>query len=142
MKIRQLSIFLENRPGRLARALRILAQAGCDLRAATLVDSSEFGLLRLITPDPAKAERALAAAGFASAASEVLAVEVPDRAGGLAGVLDAVDAAGLNLEYCYAFSERKGEAACVLFRFGDPDAAIAALGRAGIRVLDPVALLG
>lgn len=140
MKIRQLSVFLENRPGRLARACRTLADAGLSIITATLVDTKEFGILRLIVADPAAAERVLTAAGYAVNAVEVVAVEVMDRAGGLADVLTAMDAAGINVEYCYAFTERRGDRAAVVFRFPDPDAAIAALTRAGVRIVSQVEL--
>jgi hypothetical protein len=140
MKIRQLSVFLENRPGRLSRACRTLADAGISITTATLVDTKEFGILRLIVADPDAGERTLVAAGYAVNVVEVVAVEVVDRAGGLADVLAAMDAARINVEYCYAFTERRGDRAAVVFRFPDPDAAIAALTQVGVRVFSQVDL--
>jgi hypothetical protein len=140
MKIRQLSVFLENRPGRLARACRVLADAGISIITATLVDTKEFGILRLIVPDAAAGERALTAAGYAVNTADVVAVEVLDRPGGLADVLAAMDAAGINVEYCYAFTERRGDRAAVVFRLPDPDRAITALTQAGVKMFSRVEL--
>lgn len=138
MKLIQLSVFLENRPGRLARACRVLADAGIDIVAANVVDTREFGILRLIVADAEAATKALAGAGYAVNRAEVVAVEVADRPGSMAVILEALDAAGVNVEYAYAFTERRGARAALVFRFAQPEAAIAALRRAGIPVIGPV----
>lgn len=138
MKITQLSVFLENRPGRLARACRVLADAGIDIVTLNLVDTREFGILRLIVADAGAAVRELTAAGYGVNQAEVVAVEVADRPGGMATVLDVLDRAQVNVEYAYAFTERRGAQAAVVFRFAQPDAAITALGAAGITVISPV----
>ena len=135
MKVRQISIFLENRSGRLASVLKEVGRAGVNIRALSLADTSDFGILRLIVDDVDKGVQALKSTGHTVSLTDVLAVEVPDRPGGLAGILDALSAASLNVEYMYAFVCRATEKAVVVFRFEDANAAIAALGDAGISIL-------
>lgn len=146
MKIQQLSLFVENRPGSLRAPCKILADAGIDLLSLTLADTEEFGILRLIVEDWRRAEQVLAAAGVMSKVVEVVAVRVPQKPGGLLSVLEALDAAHQSIEYMYAFSgmcggRRAGDHAVLVFRFADADAAIAALARAGIAAMDPGELL-
>ncbi|MGA3373448.1 MAG: ACT domain-containing protein [Terracidiphilus sp.] len=135
MKIQQISLFIENKPGHIAAPIRLLAQAGVDIRSLYLADTQEFGIVRMIVSDWQKAAEVLDAEGFVVKATEVLAVEVPDHPGGLADVLDALDGSGINIEYMYAFPHQQGEEAILIFRFGDPDAAIARFQAAGINVL-------
>jgi hypothetical protein len=135
MKIQQISLFVENKPGHIAAPARLLAGAGVDIRSLYLADTQEFGIVRMIVSDWQKAAEVLEAEGFVVKATEVLAVEVPDHPGGLADVLDALDGSGINIEYMYAFPYQQGEEAVLIFRFGDPDAAIARLQAAGINVL-------
>ena len=142
MKIRQLSVFLENRPGRLSALCRTLADAGVNLSTLTLAETGEFGLLRLITPDPDKARQVVERAGYAATMTEVVALQVPDRPGGLASVLHALEASGISVEYMYAFAMRAGGDAIMIFRFGDMDRAIAVLQTAGIGVFKAVDLFG
>ncbi len=142
MKIRQLSIFLENRPGRLSALCRTLADAGVNLSTLTLAETGEFGLLRLITPDPDKARQVVERAGYAATMTEVVALQVPDRPGGLASVLRALEAPGISVEYMYAFAMRAGGDAIMIFRFDDMDRAIAVLQAAGIGVFKAVDLFG
>ena len=140
MKITQLSVFLENRPGRLSALCRTLADAGVNLSTLMLSDNGEFGLLRLLTPDVDKAKATIAAAGYAVTTSEVVALQVPDRPGGLAGVLVLLEKAGVSVEYMYAFAERPGSEAVMVFRFDNTDKALAALQAAGVPVFKPVDL--
>ena len=140
MKITQLSVFLENRPGRLSALCRTLADAGVNLSTLMLSDNGEFGLLRLLTPDVDKAKATIAAAGYAVTTSEVVALQVPDRPGGLAGVLVLLEKAGVSVEYMYAFAERPGAEAVMVFRFDNTDKALAALQAAGVPVFKPVDL--
>ena len=140
MKITQLSVFLENRPGRLSALCRTLADAGVNLSTLMLSDNGEFGLLRLLTPDVDKAKATIAAAGYAVTTSDVVALQVPDRPGGLAGVLVLLEKAGVSVEYMYAFAERPGTDAVMIFRFDNTDKALAALQAAGIAVFQPVEL--
>ena len=140
MKITQLSVFLENRPGRLSALCRTLADAGVNLSTLMLSDNGEFGLLRLLTPDVDKAKATIAAAGYAVTTSDVVALQVPDRPGGLAGVLVLLEKAGVSVEYMYAFAERPGSEAVMVFRFDNTDKALAALQAAAVPVFKPVDL--
>jgi hypothetical protein len=142
MKIRQISVFLENHPGRLSALCRTLAGAGVNLSTLTLAETGEFGLLRLITPEPDKAKQVAEQAGYAVTTTEVVALQVPDRPGGLASVLAALEPAGVSVEYMYAFATRRGADAIMIFRFDDMDRALAVLQQAGIAVTKPVELFG
>jgi hypothetical protein len=135
MKIQQLSIFAENKPGHIAAPVRLLAQEGIDLRSLYLADSQQYGILRMIVSDWEKAVAVLEANDFVVKVTEVLAVEVADRPGGLTDILDALDGTGINIEYMYAFPNLCGNQAILIFRFADPDAAIARLQAAGINPL-------
>ena len=137
MRIRQISIFLENKPGQLSTICRALADAGVNLETLALADTADFGIVRLIVDDCELAETALKAKGFAVNLCEVLAVCVPDRPGGMAGVMEVLDRAGANVEYSYAFASRKGEQAIVVFRFDDNAKAEAALKAGGIELFCP-----
>ena len=135
MKVEQISIFLENKSGRLAEVTSTLAAAGINIRALSLADTADFGILRLIVNDSAKAREVLKAGGFTVGKNEVVALEVPDNPGGLSGILKLLDAAGINVEYMYAFVQRSGDNAIIIFRFDEIDKAIATLTQAGVRVL-------
>lgn len=141
MKVTQISSFIENRPGRLHAACAALAAKGVNIHALSLADTSEFGILRFVVADPAAGKAALEEAGYIAKETEVVAVEVPDDAGGLAEILAKTDAAGLNIEYMYAFSTAIGNNAVVVIRFSDPDRAIEALSKLGVNVIAPVELL-
>ncbi|MCX7048364.1 MAG: ACT domain-containing protein, partial [Candidatus Sumerlaeota bacterium] len=106
MMIRQLSVFLENKKGRLAEAAAVLAKGKINIRALSLADSADFGVLRLIVNDPDKGAECLRKAGMIVQETDVIAVEAPDRPGGLHGILKIFDAAGINIEYMYATVER------------------------------------
>ena len=138
MKIQQLSLFLENKPGRLAEPCRLLAGAGVNIRTLSLADTAQFGILRLIVSDWPKAADLFKASGYAFTTTEVLAVEVPDRPGGLAGILEIFEDGDVNIEYMYALTFGRENRAVLIFRFDQPDAAIARLREAGIGVLDSV----
>jgi hypothetical protein len=135
MKLEQLSIFLENRSGRLAEITGILARAGINIRALSLADTADFGILRLIVTQTARAVQVLREGGFTVATNEMVALEVPDRPGGLWEILKVLEGAGINVEYMYAFVHKATENAVVIFRFDEPDKAGAVLGAAGVRVL-------
>ncbi len=135
MKVRQLSVFLENRAGRLAEIVRLLGESGINIRALSLADTSDFGILRLIVNDVARAHAVLREASFTVQLTDVIAVEVPDQPGGLASVLDPLQRAGINVEYMYAFVEKATDKAVVIFRFEEPEAAVNVLRGAGISVL-------
>lgn len=136
MKVEQLSIFIENKSGRLAEVARILGEADVNIRALSLADTSDFGILRLIVNDVEKAKIVLKEKGFTVSKTEVVAVEVPDRPGGLAAILQVLDADRINVEYMYAFVERCGENAVIIFRFDEIHKAIATLRNNGFNVLE------
>jgi len=140
MKLHQLSVFSENKPGHVIAPCRLLAREGVDIRALSLADTQRFGILRLIVSDWQRAKSLLEQAGSVVKVTEVLAVEVPDRPGGLAEVLEAFEGTAINIEYMYAFPFVRGEKAVLIFRFDQPDAAIARLQEKGISVLDSGAL--
>ena len=142
MKIHQLSLFLENRPGHLVAPCRILADAGINIVTLSLADTQQFGIMRLIVRDWQRAREALQAAGLAVAVTEVLAIEVPDRPGGLADVLKVLEQSRVNVEYMYAFTSRLGDRAVLVFRFDDPDAALRALAAAQVNPVSSVDLYG
>ena len=135
MHVEQISIFIENKFGRLAEVTRILGDAGVNIRTLSLADTSDFGILRLIVNDTEKAKGVLKEKGFTVSKTEVVAVEIPDRPGGLADILQVLDASGINVEYMYAFVERCGENAVMIFRFDETLKAIAALTAKGFTVL-------
>ena len=135
MKVSQLSVFLENKSGRLADVTRSLADANINIRALSIADTIDYGLLRLIVNDPAAAKKSLVDAGFTVTLTEVLAIEVPDRPGGLAGIIDILGGSDINIEYMYAFVGKSGKNALVVFRIEKLDEAIAALKAKGVRIL-------
>jgi len=135
MKLHQLSLFLENKPGQLTAPCRLLASAGINIRTLTLADTEEFGILRLIVSDWQEGARQLEQAGYVVNVTEVVAVEVADRPGGLADLLAVFEGTGINIEYMYAFTFGRGATAVMIFRFSDPDAAIACLTSSGINVV-------
>jgi hypothetical protein len=140
MKLHQLSLFSENKPGHVTAPCRLLAREGIDIRALALADTQRFGILRMIVSDWQRAKSLLEQAGSVVKVTEVLAVEVPDHPGGLADVLEAFVGSEINIEYMYAFPFVRGEKAVLIFRFDQPDAAIEVLQAKGINVLEPGAL--
>lgn len=142
MKVEQISIFIENKSGRLAEVTSILGTAGVNIRALSLADTSDFGILRLIVNNREKAMSALKERGFTVSKTEVVAVEVPDQPGGLASILFELDGAAINVEYMYAFVERCGANAVIIFRFDETDKAIATLNAKGFNMLDGERLYG
>ena len=135
MRIRQISIFLENKPGQLSQICRDLSEADINIATLALADTSDFGIVRMIVDDHDRARDALAARGHAVNVHEVVAVCVPDRPGGMASVMSALDGAGVNVEYSYAFAFHQGEKAVLVFRFSDNDRAERALAAAGFTTL-------
>jgi hypothetical protein len=138
MKLQQLSVFLENKPGALKKVCAVLADAKINISTLSLADTKEYGILRLLIKDWEKAKAALEKGGYAVKQTEVLAVEVEDRPGGLAAML----AAGVNVEYMYAFSTGRGGKAVLIFRFSDLDQATDSLKGARLNVLGDVDLFG
>ena len=135
MKVDQLSIFLENRAGRLAEVTRILTEAGVNIRALSLADTSDFGILRLIVSDFDTAKAKLKEAGFTVGRTTVVAVEVSDDPGGLNNILTMLQDAGINVEYMYAFVQQSGDSAVLIFRFDRTDQGIELLQKNGINIV-------
>ena len=136
MRVEQIAVFLENKSGRLAEITSILAENGINIRALSVADTADFGILRLIVDKVEVAEKALRAAGFTVGKTNVIAVEVPDRTGGLAMVLKSIKEANLNVEYMYAFVNKTGENAVLIFRFEEMDRAIEMLLKDGFTILE------
>jgi hypothetical protein len=135
MKLEQISVFLENRPGGLAEITGALSRAAVNIRALSLADTADFGILRLIVDRNQAALQVLKESGFTVGLTEMVALEIPDRPGGLWGILKLLEAAGMNVEYMYAFVQKAGENAVIIFRFDDPARASDVLREAGVRVL-------
>ena len=136
MQAEQISIFLENKAGRLSEVTGILARAKVNIRALALADTSDFGVLRLIVDNNAVAEQALKESGFTVRKTKVVAVEVDDRPGGLFNILEVLKTAKINVEYMYAFIRQSGDKAIMVFRFDQPDDAIQVLTKNGIKVIN------
>jgi hypothetical protein len=135
MKVKQLSIFLENQSGRLAEVMGALGKENVNIRALSLADTSGFGILRLILNDIQKGKEVLRGQGFTVSETDVIALEVPDKPGGLAWVLGVLAENSINIEYMYAFVEKSSEDAVVIFRIEDIDNAITALQAKGVKIL-------
>jgi len=140
MKINQLSIFLENQPGHLATPCALLADAGINILTLTLADTQRFGILRLILREWEHAKQILEAKGLVVKVTDVVAVQVEDRPGGLRKLLEIVQNAGVNIEYMYAFTVRADGKAVMVFRLDDTDKGIAALLSDGAKVLSAAEL--
>lgn len=136
MKIKQISVYSENKPGQLSAICRTLAQAGVNITTLSLADTSDFGIVRMIVDDCEKAKAVLTEKGHLVNVKDVLAVCVPDRPGGMAEVMQVLDAAKADIEYSYAFAFHKGGKAVLVFRFADSNVAEKALGQAGVSMLN------
>jgi len=136
MQAQQISIFLENKAGRLSEVTGILSDAGVNIRALSLADTSDFGVLRLIVDDNEKAESTLKKSGFTVKKTPVVAALVNDRPGGLHGILDLLTRNGINVEYMYAFVQQSGDNAVMIFRFDKIDEAARILSENGVEIID------
>ena len=135
MLVKQVSVFLENKSGRLAEVTRILGENRINISALSIADTTDFGILRLILNNPEKAEEALKENGFTVSCTSVIAIGVADQPGGLAVALEVLDKESIGIEYMYAFVGKPSDEAYVILRVEEPDRAIAALSRSGINVL-------
>ncbi|MGD0262814.1 MAG: amino acid-binding protein [Verrucomicrobiota bacterium] len=140
MKVKQLSLFLENKPGALSRPVKLLAQAKLNILTLSIADTQQFGILRFVVRDWKKAKRVLEKDSFVVRVSELVAIEVADEPGGLAGILETLEKARVNLEYMYGFTLKKEGKGVLAFRFNDPDRAITALQKKGINPVRSVDL--
>jgi len=136
MNVEQISIFLANKSGRLAEVMGVLYEAGINIRALYLADTADFGILRLIVNDTEKACKALKENGFTVEKTKVIAIEVPDKPGGLSSILDTIKDEGINVEYMYAFVEKSGENAIVIFRFDELEKSVNVLRKAGVKIME------
>jgi hypothetical protein len=132
---------LENKPGALGRPVRLLAKARFNILTLSIADAHQFGILRLILRDWEKAKKLLEKNGFVVRVTDLVAVEVSDQPGGLAKILDVVEKAGINVEFMYAFTEKRENKAVLVFRFDDPDTAIQILQQRKVNVISSVELL-
>jgi len=135
MTLKQISLFLENKPGALSRPVRLLANAKINLLTLSIADAQQFGILRLIVHDWRIAKKLLESEGFVVKVTEMVAIEVADKPGGLAKILSVIECAKINLEYMYAFTVKQTNKGVLVFRFDDPDAAVKALKKKGIQVV-------
>lgn len=135
MKIMQVSIFLENHAGRLSEVASLLGRENINIRALTVAESRDFGVLRIVTDQPQKTLDVLKAQGFVASFTDIVAVEVADTPGGLAGILKVLSDNGVNVEYMYGFVEKFSDKALLVFRFDNTDKAIEVLGTNNIKVI-------
>ena len=135
MKWKQLSVFLENKPGALSEPCRLLAKAGVNIQTFSLADTREFGILRLVVDDSESARLLLQRNGFAVKVTKVVVLETPDRPGGLAAILDALEGTGISVKYAYGFTVKPGDKGVLVFCFDDPDGAGALLKKKGMCVI-------
>ncbi|MGB9711027.1 MAG: ACT domain-containing protein [Thermodesulfovibrio sp.] len=135
MKIKQISVFLENKRGRLYEALKALAEQDINIRALSIADTSEFGILRMIVTDPEKAKDILEKNEFTVKLTNVIAIAVKDQPGGLAEALKHLYDSNINIEYIYAFVEKSGQKAVVVLRTENLDKTISILQEKGITLL-------
>ena len=135
MTIEQLSVFVENKPGKLVEALESLASAGIDLRALSLADTADFGILRIIVDKPGEALTRLSAEGYLVRTTPVIPVSVGDRPGGLASALRLLADGGVDVEYTYVFVAHSRDNAYVILRVDDNESAINLLSEAGVKLL-------
>jgi hypothetical protein len=136
MKVKQISVFLENKSGRLATITKVLGDNGINIRALSIADTTDFGILRLIVSAPAKAVSVLKKYDFTVSETEVIAVALADEPGGLARVLAVLDSVGVNIEYMYAFVGQTHGNAVMVFRVEDIDRAIALLADSAVQLLE------
>ena len=140
MKVKQLSLFLENKPGALSRPVQLLARAKLNILTLSVADPQQFGILRLMVRDWEKALKLLEQDGFVVKVTDMVAIEVSDAPGGLAQILAALEKTHVNLEYMYGFTLNKERKGLLVFRFDDPDRAIEALQKKNINPVRSVEL--
>ncbi|MGA1874802.1 MAG: ACT domain-containing protein [bacterium] len=135
MIVKQISVFLENRRGRLAELIQLLGENKINIRAISLADTSDFGIVRMIVNDTERAYQVVKGAGHTVSKNDVIAAEVQDKPGGLAAVLGILQESGLNVEYLYGFLEKKTDKAIMILRFEEMDEALKVLEKAGVPLL-------
>jgi hypothetical protein len=141
MPTRQVSVFLENRKGRLAEVTKLLADEGINIRSLSLADMADFGVLRMIVSDRRRCLEVLKSHGLAAQETEVIAVQMEDHPGGLHQIVEILNAAAINIEYLYAFFKRSGASAIVVLKSDDAARAAESLRRSGLSILGDDELL-
>jgi hypothetical protein len=140
MSVKQISVFLENKKGRLAEVTKTLSHEKINIRALSLADTADFGVLRIIVDNPDRSLTVLKSHGFVAQVTEVIAVEVEDKPGGLARILEVLDQDNVNVEYMYAYVEKSRENAIVICRIDDQERALQILQKNDIATLSAEAL--
>ncbi len=140
MKIKQLSLFLENKPGALSGPVKLLAKAKINILTLSIADTQNFGILRIVVRDWEKAKKLLEKEGSVVKVTDLVAVEVADRPGGLADLLVTLEKSGVNVEYMYGFTLKEQAKGLLAFRFDDPDRAIEALIRKRVNLVSSAKL--
>lgn len=135
MLIKQISVFLENKSGRLAEVTRILGDNDINISALSIADTTDFGILRLIVNKPEEAEKQLKENGFTVSCTHVMAIGVADKPGGLASALDVLKKESIGIEYMYAFVGKKTQEALVILRFEEPEKAACALIKNDVKII-------
>jgi len=142
VKIKQVSVFLENRVGHLRMVTEELKKASLNIRAISLADSETFGVLRMVVEDPDKAYQVLRAANHAVKETEVIAVEVPDKPGGLSDLLKTLEDCDVNIEYMYSVLEKKSDNAVIILRVGEIDTVVAEMEKQNVKLLSSEEVYG
>ncbi|RJP21135.1 MAG: amino acid-binding protein [Candidatus Abyssobacteria bacterium SURF_5] len=142
MKVKQISVFLENKIGHVRMVTDELTKANLNLRAISLADSKDFGILRMVVEDPERAHAVLRAANHAVKETDVIAVEVPDHPGGLSDLLKTMEGCGVNIEYMYSVLERKSDKAVIILRVENTDEVIESLKNQKLRLLSSKEVYG
>ncbi len=136
MELKQITVFLENKAGRLGEVTRALAEGGINMRAMSIADTADFGILRIIVDDTEKAKKVLDDAGFTTRITRVAAVEIEDKPGSLASVMQLFERTQVNIEYLYASLESKSGKAVVIFKLGDHDKGLKILEDHGLATIE------
>jgi len=135
MFVKQLSVFVENKSGRLAEITAIIAKANIDIRALSIADTTDFGILRMVVDNPTKAEKTLKDAGLTVSLTDVIAVGIPDKPGGFANAMKVLAEKNIGIEYMYAFVSRDTERAYLIMRVKENDTAYSVLVQNGYEIL-------
>ncbi|MBR4085420.1 MAG: acetolactate synthase [Lachnospiraceae bacterium] len=134
MTVKQISVFLENKPSAMAAFTDVLSKNNIDMRALSLAEAADFGIVRIIVDDVYGAMQVIKDAGYVCSATKVLAVAIPDEPGGLAKVIHCLGEAGINMEYMYAFTTRQKDVAYMIFRVKDNEKAVQVLSKNGVKL--------
>lgn len=142
MNVNQLSVFIENKPGHLQNVLKILGEKNINIITLTIAETSDFGILRMIVKNADEGMRALKENHFTCSITDVLAIEIDDKPGSLFKAIDTFARRKLNIEYMYAFTEKRGDKAVMIFRFDDIETAKKALQEEGYNIVRKIDIIG